>query len=277
LRRPIALLWTTGFLLCAATQAFARAKPLVLASEAVYADIARQIGGDRIVLHRLDPHHKQWIAAANIVLLNGGELDAVARKSVLDGRFKGKILEAKRFSTVIGPSTPYYWYDFKGMRGLAAAFAASLEELDPPNSAHYSHNLFRFDASMIPLSAKMKNLWKYYRKSTVLVTDNLFQPVLELLEFVIVDTAFEKENENRMALADGGAILRKDIAQKKASILVYDSEQQSPVLTKLVAMANQTGVPAVGVRKTKPASLSYQEWMIRELNALHGALNEAAQ
>ncbi|HUZ67702.1 MAG TPA: zinc ABC transporter substrate-binding protein, partial [Beijerinckiaceae bacterium] len=156
-------------------------------------------------------------------------------------------------------------------------FAASLEDLDPPNSAHYSHNLFRFDASMIPLSAKMKNLWKYYRKSTVLVTDNLFQPVLELLEFVIVDTAFEKENENRMALADGGAILRKDIAQKKASILVYDSEQQSPVLTKLVAMANQTGVPAVGVRKTKPASLSYQEWMIRELNALHGALNEAAQ
>jgi hypothetical protein len=35
-------------------------------------------------------------------------------------------------------------------------------------------------------------------------------------------------------------------------------------------------MPVVGLRENLPSGLHYQQWMLRQLNAVHGALNEAA-
>lgn len=271
-----ALLCAGAVFLCAASYASARGLSVV-ADEAVYANIARQIGGDRVQVVQMSRRARSpSLSGAAIVLLNGEAFDAWARKALAGVHVKGKLLEAARFSKTIPDSTPYYWYDFDAMRGLAGAIAAELDHQDPSGGSIYSRNLVRFDASLIPLDKKMKTLWHFYRDSKVLVTDNLFVPVIRALKFTISDERFANEIGNQAALANDAEPLREDIARRTASIFIYDSEKKTPLLTKLALLANEGDVPAVGVRETEPASLSYQEWMVRELNSLHGALNEAA-
>jgi zinc/manganese transport system substrate-binding protein len=268
-----ALLYSIALFSCAASPGWsAAARVKIVAAESVYADIAGQIGGDRVSVALMSRARGAVRPQASIVLLNGGKYDAWAR----DAQPKGKILEAAQFSVTGSDAGPYFWYDFEAMHGFADALAKELERLDPAGSSDYSRNFANFETSLTKLETKRDEVRKFYRVSKVLVTDNIYVQMIHDLDFSISDPNLAKETTNDLALANGGAVLKRAIAEKSASIFIYDSERRTPLLTKLAALANEGGVPAAGVRETKPASLTYQQWMLRELNSVHGALNEAA-
>ena len=69
-----------------------------------------------------------------------------------------------------------------------------------------------------------------------------------------------------------GCSLNDAIQRRKASILVYDQNVTTPAIEELIAAANDTGMPAVGLRETAPRVLHSQQWLLRQLNAVHGGL-----
>jgi zinc/manganese transport system substrate-binding protein len=54
--------------------------------------------------------------------------------------------------------------------------------------------------------------------------------------------------------------------------MLYNAQASEPAVNKLVELAKANGIPVVGVSETEPRGSSYQDWMMRQLNALDQAL-----
>ena len=67
----------------------------------------------------------------------------------------------------------------------------------------------------------------------------------------------------------------QQIAQKKISVLIYNSQTVTPVTTNLENAAVAKGIPVVPVTETMPPNDTYQSWMLAELAALEAALAQS--
>ena len=249
----------------------------IVATDAVWVDIAHQIGGNRALTVLAKERSGAAIySGASVLILNGAGYDSWARIALQHAQQSAKILEAADFSAAKNDHNPYVWYDIDAVRALARALAAELGSQDAAGRPFYERNLVTFDASMARLTAMITDIAHYYRGSEVFVTDNLYQRMLVSLRFKMRDDGLASGPRSGPSFVRKTAAMTNDIAERKASILIYDSETLVPAIAQLVALAKESDVPAVGVRETRPAGLSYQEWMIRQINSVHGALNEAA-
>jgi zinc/manganese transport system substrate-binding protein len=55
-------------------------------------------------------------------------------------------------------------------------------------------------------------------------------------------------------------------------VLIYNNQVTDAMTEQLLAVAKAARVPVVGVSETLPAGLSYEAWMLGQLDALDKAL-----
>jgi zinc/manganese transport system substrate-binding protein len=128
-----------------------------------------------------------------------------------------------------------------------------------------------------PIDRKIEEIARTYAGTDIFLTDIRFLGLVERLRFKVQDGAYLK------ALQSGGvpspklvAELKDAIMGHKATILLYNKDAATPITDELVAIANDAGIPVVGLGEKLPSGLNHQQWMLRQLNAIHGALNEAS-
>jgi zinc/manganese transport system substrate-binding protein len=128
-----------------------------------------------------------------------------------------------------------------------------------------------------PIDRKIEEIARTYAGTDVFLTDIRFLGLVEKLRFKVQDGGYIK------ALQSGGAPSAKSIAGlkdaimgHKAMILLYNRDTPTAITDELVAIANDAGIPVVGLGEKLPSGLNHQQWMLRQLNAIHGALNEAS-
>jgi zinc/manganese transport system substrate-binding protein len=128
-----------------------------------------------------------------------------------------------------------------------------------------------------PIDRKIEEIARTYAGTEILLIDIRFLGMVERLRFRVQDGAYIK------ALQSGGAPSAKLVAElkdaimgHKAMILLYNRDAATPITDELVAIANDAGIPVVGLGEKLPSGLNHQQWMLRQLNAIHGALNEAS-
>src|SRR6478672_6154473 len=127
----------------------------VVAAENFYGDIARQIGGDRVSVVSImnnpdqDPHLFETtpgivrqIAAAQIVILNGGNYDSWMDKLLAAGPRRDRIvINAAKLTGYKPGDNPHLWYDPATMPAVAAAIADALAKADSTHASEYSARL----------------------------------------------------------------------------------------------------------------------------------------
>jgi zinc/manganese transport system substrate-binding protein len=57
-------------------------------------------------------------------------------------------------------------------------------------------------------------------------------------------------------------------------VLLYNTQTVSPITTKIQQLARQAGIPVVGVSETEPPKMTYQRWMLDQLNRLGASLGK---
>ena len=131
--------------------------------------------------------------------------------------------------------------------------------------------------SVGPIDRKIEEIARTYAGTDVFLTDIRFLGLAERLRFKVQDGAYIK------ALQSGGVPSAKLVAQlkdaimgHKAMILLYNRDAATAATDELVAIANDAGIPVVGLGEKLPSGMSRQQWMLRQLNIIHGALNEAS-
>ena len=128
-----------------------------------------------------------------------------------------------------------------------------------------------------PIDRKIEGIARTYAGTDIFLTDARFVGLVERLRFKVQDGAYIK------ALQSGGAPPAKLVAElkdaimgHKAMILIYNRDTKTAPSDELVAIANDAGIPVVGLGEKLPSELNREQWMLRHLNAIHGALNEVS-
>ncbi len=265
----------------------AAARPMVVATLHPYADLLRQIVGDRVDVvqllpsgaspHTFDPTPSQAraIAGAALVVMNGG-VDAWATRLVASAAPGARLLVVTRdlpFEPIQGSdavgANPHVWLDPSLMVALTPLLVQALSRADPADAATFRANgavlaasLRRLDAELARTLAPLRGApfvpfhdgWPYFAR----------RYGLDLI--ATIEPAAGREPSPR-TIADAVATIRRTHARA-----VFDERQLNPRPAQVVAEA--AGVPLVTLDPLGDATTSYQDLMRANVAAIQRALTK---
>ncbi|WP_198026470.1 zinc ABC transporter substrate-binding protein [Bradyrhizobium sp. ARR65] len=265
----------------------ANEKIVVVAAENFYGDVAQQIGGDTVSVTSVlsspdqDPHLFETspsvvrgLAAAQVVIENGAQydpwMDGLLKAAPKPGRVV--IMAADLMHKKAGDN-PHLWYDPATMPALAKAVAAAFTAADPAHSDRYDAQLNSFLASLRPMNDKIATIRNKYAGLPVTATEPVFGYMAAALRLTMLNQRFQLAvmNNTEPSASDVGAFER-DLERHNARIMFYNKQASDRVVQHMVDLAHKSNVPVVGVTETTPPGLSYQDWMLTQLEATEKAL-----
>ena len=274
-----------------ATAARAGQAVSVVAAEAVYADIARQVGGPDVAvkailtspdqdphLFEADPATARAIADASLVIVNGAGYDPWADQLLkADPRPARRVIRIDELLGAAPGGNPHLWYDPLAAPRLAQALAQALGEADPALREGCARRLAAFEASLAPIEAKLRDMRGRYAGRPVTATEPVFGLMVNAVGLVDRNERFQLAimNDAEPSASDVAA-LETDLREHRVDVLIYNSQATEEATQRLLALAGSQHIPVVGVTETLPVGLSFQGWVLGQLAALDEALSKGA-
>ncbi|MCB1494472.1 MAG: zinc ABC transporter substrate-binding protein [Bauldia sp.] len=260
----------------------------IVAAENFYAEVASAIGGDRVSVESVvvsaeaDPHDfeppasvARSVADARFVVMNGIEYDHWMERLVEATDAPDRtVIEV---STLIGAKegdNPHLWYDPRAVPALADALAGALSAADPDGRAGYQSRKKAFLATLQPLDEKIGDIRGRYAGAPVTATEPVFGLMAEALGLEMRNVDFQRAIQNETEpSARQIAEMEADLRDHRVKVLFYNNQVVDPLTERLLATAEEAGVPVVGVTETMPVGATYAGWMLDQLDATERALS----
>ena len=262
-------------------------KIAVVAAENFYGDIARQIGGDRVAVVSImnnpdqDPHLFETtpgivrqIAGAQIAIVNGADYDPWMEKLLSAApQPNRKVIIAAELVHKKAGDNPHLWYDPATMPAVAKAIAAALGAADAAHKSDYAARLATFLGSLKPLNDKIAAIRGKYAGAAATASEPVFGYMAGALGLKMRNEKFQLAvmNDTEPSARDVAAF-EQDLKDHKVRVLFYNKQASSKIVQHLVELARAAKIPVVGVTETAPPDLSYQDWMLMQLNDTEKAL-----
>ena len=266
----------------------AETKIAVVAAENFYGDIARQIGGDRVEVASImnnpdqDPHLFETtpaivrqLAGAPIVILNGANYDPWMEKLLAAAPRQGRtVINAAQLTGRKPGDNPHLWYDPATMPAVATALAETLAKADSAHASDYAARLKTTLAALARISQRVAQLKAKHAGAAVTATEPVFGPMTEALGLTMRNQRFQLAmmNDTEPSARDVAAF-ESDLKEHKVKVLIYNNQVSEKLTERLRDIAGKAKVPVVGVTETMPANVSFQDWVLGELDALDKALS----
>jgi zinc/manganese transport system substrate-binding protein len=261
----------------------------VLGTENFYADLLNQIGGQRVTATSLlndpnaDPHAFEssprdaaLVADARLVIVNGLGYDAFMDKLIAASeRPERVVIDAQQLLGLADDVNVHIWYDPATMPKVAAAVADTLARLDPPSAAYYASREHAYLAALKSIGDKVAQLKASYAGSPIAFTEDVAGYLTDQIGLVVkTPVGFMKAVEEGTDPAPVDVASERDLFTGKAvKVLLYNSQVTSPTTTGIHDLAQQNGIPIVGIAETIPAAFhTFQEWQLAQLADLEHAL-----
>ncbi|MBI3941504.1 MAG: zinc ABC transporter substrate-binding protein [Chloroflexi bacterium] len=265
----------------------------IVAAENFYGDIAKQIGGDQVVVVSIlsdpavDPHEYESnvqnavaVTKAKLVIENGGGYDDWMDKLLSASPDpKRVVLTAFDIAQVKLPDNEHVWYSIDNARNIAQAIADSLKKLDAVHVTTYEGNLQKFNQSLAAVQQKLDAIKAKYGNTPVGLTETIFLYQSGPMNLqVLIPLEFQKAvAEGNDPPADTVAAANDQISNREIKVLIYNAQTDTPLTNNLKSAAQKQNIPLVAVTETMPTGKSYQMWMLDQLNALEQALASVAK
>jgi zinc/manganese transport system substrate-binding protein len=264
-------------------------KIAVVAAENFYGDLAHQIGGDRVAVTSVisnpnqDPHLFETspavvreIVADQIVIYNGAGYDSWMANLLKATPNPGRVtIVAADLMRAKPGANPHLWYDPPTMPAVARALAAAFVAADPAHGSDYGARLKAFLDSLDPLTKKIAEIRAKYAGTPVTATEPIFGYMADALDLKMRNKRFQLAvMNNTEPSARDLAAFENDLQMHKVRILFYNKQASDNMVRHLVEMSHAAKIPVVGVTETEPPGLTYQDWMLSELDATEKALAE---
>ncbi len=265
----------------------------VVAAENFWGSIARQLGGGKVQVRSVivnpntDPHSYEptaqdarTMAGAQLAIVNGVGYDNWAPKLLEASPLSGRVvLNVGQLLGLKGGENPHRWYYPADVRAVIAKITADYQMLDAPNAAYFATRrhefettaLARYDALRAQVSSRFAGLPVGYSES-------IFQGLGEDLGLkLLTPYGFVK------AIAEGTEVSAEDkrtvdrqAEDREIEVWVFNSQNVTPDVKRVNEIAKAKGIPIATVTETlSPASDSFQQWQVTELEGLMKALHEA--
>lgn len=263
----------------------------VVTAENFYGDVVKQIGGAHVDVTSIlsnpdqDPHlfeasptTARALQHARVVIYTGADYDPWMTKllAATQGGQRAVIVAADLVGKKAGDN-PHLWYDPRTMPAVARAASAALGAADPAHKSVYDANLAAFLASLKPIDAKVATMRARYHGLPVTATEPVFGYMSDALGLDMRNLRFQLATMNDTeASASDIAAFERDLRERRVRVLIYNSQATEALTRRMLALAKESKVPAVSVTETQPAGVTFQQWMMVQLDALDRALASSA-
>ncbi len=254
------------------------AQPNIVAAENFYGSVAQQVAPEARVTSILsnpnqDPHEFQTdaataaaVAGADIVIYSGiGYDDWMERLLATGGKLNRTVIKVSDLIGAKDGDNPHIWYDPKTMPALVAKLA---EVLKLPDAAT------DLSKTMQPLEEKIAALQPRSKGLKVTATEPVFGYMATALgmEMLNYDYQIAVMNDTEPSFQQT-ADFENSLKSKVAKVLFYNNQVTDPSTEQMRKLAQEHGVPVVGVSETMPPDASsYAAWMLSQLDALEKVL-----
>jgi zinc/manganese transport system substrate-binding protein len=266
----------------------AEGKIAVVTAENFYGDIARQIGADRVDVVSImnnpdqDPHLFETtpgvvrqISNAQVVIFNGANYDPWMEKLLAAApRWNRVVITAAELVGAKAGDNPHLWYAPATMPAVAKAIAQAFAKADAEHASDYAVRLAATLASFTRVSLRVAQIKSKHSGDAVTATEPVFGPMADALGLTMRNQRFQLAmmNDTEPSARDV-AEFENDLKQRKVKLLIYNSQVSEKLTERLRAIAKTAKVPVIGVTETQPANISFQDWMLGQLEAVDKALS----
>lgn len=301
---------------CSSNSGGSDGPPTVVASTNVWGSVATAVAGDKAQVTALynnadgDPHEFEpsaadtaTIADADILVFNGGHYDsymeeaaansdatAVDAFALLGGDEHAEADHAEGAHSDRAHSdgahdhshddqNEHVFYDLPVVAQVADKVADALAEQDPANAETYRANAETFTTGIDGLRAKLTTIREQHAGTEVAQTEPLAGYMLT--EAGLVDIApagfTQAVEEGQSPAAADRAALQDILADRRAKVLIYNTQAVDPVTQAMLDVAGSAGIPVVKFTETLPDGVTdYLVWQGGQIDALTAALGSGS-
>jgi zinc/manganese transport system substrate-binding protein len=262
----------------------------VVAAENFWGSIASQLAGSRatvtsiIVNPNTDPHSydatpadARAFAAARLAIVNGIGYDAWAPKVLAASPLAGRItLSVGGLLGRHAGDNPHQWYSPSSVTRVVGAIVADLTRLDPRDGGYFRARQRAFETTALAsYHALITQIRARYGGVAVGYSESIFQPLGQALGLrLLTPERFTK------AIAEGTDVTAADkqtvdrqATRRLIKVWVFNSQNVTPDVQRVNQLAAAAGIPIATVTETlAPASASFEQWQVSELERLQRAL-----
>ncbi len=266
----------------------------VVAAESFWGSIAAQLGGDRATVSSIvsspaiDPHSYEpttsdarKLAVSEVAIVNGIGYDRWASQLLAASPSSGRVVvDAGKVLGLGDGANPHQWYSPSSVRRIIAAIAAALRRADPKDAAYFDARRRAFETrSLSHYDTLLAGIRARYAGTPVGYSESIFEPLGTSLGLTLLTpTGFARSvaEGTEVSAADKTEVERQ-IAGHQIAVWVFNSQNVTPEVDQLTALARSEGIPVVTVTETlSPEGSTFQAWQSRQLEQLAAALGRAA-
>jgi zinc/manganese transport system substrate-binding protein len=265
----------------------------VVAAENFWGSIAAQLGGGKVVVRSIivnpstDPHsyeptadNARTMAGAQMAIVNGIGYDEWASRLLSANPSNGRaVLDVGNLLGLKQGDNPHQWYSPAHVHAVIEEIVADYERLRPADASYFARQKMAFEKTgLARYDALIAQIRARYAGVPVGYSESIFQPLGEALALkLLTPYSFAK------AIAEGTEVNAQDkqTADRQASgreikVWVFNSQNVTPDVQRVNQLASAAHIPIATVTETlSPASASFEQWQVSELEGLARALHEA--
>jgi zinc/manganese transport system substrate-binding protein len=265
----------------------------VVAAEDFWGSIAAQLGGDRVDLKSLitnpdtDPHDYEptpadarAIATAGYVISNGLGYDAWIDKLLAANPASGRttLNIGDHLGLKIGDN-PHRWYSPGDVQTVIDQITADYKQLRPADAAYFDQQRATFETTALgPYKAVIAEIKARFTGTPIGASESIVTPLAAALGLRVVtpETFLDAISEGSDPSAADKALVDQQLATKAIKVFVFNAQNATPDVQRLVDLARANGIAVTTVTETlTPQGTTFQDWQTRQLQELEAALSTA--
>ena len=265
----------------------------VVAAENFWGSIAAQLGGDRVDVSSIivnpstDPHSYEpsardarTIAGARLAIVNGIGYDNWAPKLLSASPLAGReVLNVGQLLGLKEGDNPHQWYSPASVQRVIARIVADYDRLDPAGAAYYAQRERTFETVDLARYDQLRGeIRARYAGTPVGYSESIFRPLGEDLGLrLLTPYSFAKAvAEGTDVTAEDKQTVDRQAKDRQIKVWVFNSQNVTPDVERVNELAKAAGIPIATVTETlDPASDTFEQWQVQELEGLLKALEAA--
>ncbi len=266
----------------------------VAVAENFWASIVEQLAGKDADVTSIianpdaDPHDYEptaedarTVASAQYVVVNGIGYDAWMQKLLDANPVHGrKVLNIGDILGLEAGSNPHQWYSPRSVRRVIARVGTDLATLDPDHRDAYAHRRQAYESTGLgEYNRLLAEIKRRFAGAPIGATESIVAPWAAGagLDLVTPEKFVDAIAEGNEPTRSDKATVDEQIADRKIKVLVYNRQNATPDVQRLVDAAQREHIPVTTVTETLvPEHSTFQAWQVRELRALLDALAESS-
>lgn len=268
----------------------AQAVVVIAAAENSYAQIAKRLGGDNVIVEPLmpfpnqDPHlfsagikQAKALSNADIIIFNGAGYDTWVENLLIAKNNKHqRVIKVADLFPELASKNPHLWYAPGMIPLLASKLSEQLIAQDPKHKVEYENRLKLVLRDEALWQAQLKQFKAKNTGKAILMTEPVAALLTDELGLKTLVPEFSQKMMNEATPSPQEYIeFQSAIKERKAKVLIVNQQMVSPEVDEMRGLAKKYNVPIVSVTETQPLDQDYFSWMGRQLHAIDEALNGA--